>query len=313
MSTRQLPPVKANRHSSFVETGANYNHVLAPMTLYARRHFLATLAAAGLGMPQRAGAIADSATLEMIVENSGWGKAAPVDVRAVVLGSADEIWRHCQGQRIKPIHVYHRTDFPQTDFVHDWRGRIRIGLHSEDAHWAQMAFQFGHEFCHALAQHSAVALRGWHPPVHANLWFEESLCETSSLFVLRRLGAAWQQAAPRENWRSYAPALTRYASERLDKLEHQLPAGVSFPNWWRENEPALRLNAVLREKDVIVARQMLPCFEAEPAGWAAAAYLNLGAHQPEKPLAQYLGEWQNNCPPELRPFVGRIAALFLSA
>ena len=258
-------------------------------------------------------AIADSATVEIIVDNGGWGKAAPADVRAVLLTAASEIWLNCRGQRIKPIRVYHRTDFPQTDFLHDWRGRIRIGLNCEDGRWAQMAFQFGHEFCHALAQHSAIALRGWHPPQHANLWFEESLCETSSLFVLRRLAANGWQSAPYESWRTYAPAILKYAVDRLAMPEHQLPAGTSFPGWFRQNEASLRANAAQREKDVIIARQMLPLFEAEPAGWAAACYLNLGAHQQGKSLAQYFSEWLNNSPPTLRPFLSRLVALFPSA
>lgn len=277
---------------------------------YSRRRFLTTLAAASVAAPRLAHAIADSASLEIIVENGGWGKAAAPDIRAVLLSTANELWQHCPGQRIKPIRIYHRTDFPQTDFLHDWRGRVRIGLNCEDTRWAQMIFQFGHEFCHALAQHSSIALRGWHPPRHANLWFEESLCEASSLFVLRRLAVTWQQSAPYETWRTYAPAIGKYASDRLAKPEHQLPADTPFLAWFRQNEAAMRDNPVLREKDVIVARQMLPLFEADPSGWAAVCYLNLGTHQQGKSLAQHFSEWQNNSPPELRPFIGRLTALF---
>ena len=192
-------------------------------------------------------------------------------------------------------------------------GRVRIGLHSDDGHWAQMAFQFGHEFCHALAQHSAVALRGWHPPRHANLWFEESLCEASSLFVLRRLAATWQEHPPYENWRSYAPAMAKYAADRLALPEHQLPANTTFQEWFRQNESSMRANAALREKNVLVARQMLPIFEAEPTGWDAVCYLNLGAHLQGKSLAQHLTEWQTNSLTAVRPFVAKISGLFPNA
>ena len=277
-----------------------------------RRRFLAGLAAAGFGAPRWAQAATDTTSLEIVVDNGGWGKASTRDIRAVVLSAANELWQNCPGEHLKPIRVYRRIDYPQTDFIHDWRGRVRIGLNCEDNRWAQMAFQFGHEFCHALAQHSSVALRGWHPPRHANLWFEECLCETSSLFVLRRLAITWQQNAPYEVWRAYAPAMAKYADDRVALPEHQLPADTAFPAWFRQNEPALRESAVLREKNVIIARQILPLFEAEPAGWDAACYLNLGAHQQGKPLAQHLSEWQNNSPPALRPFLARLAALFLS-
>ena len=72
----------------------------------------------------------------------------------------------------------------------------------------------------------------------------------------------------------------------------------------------VEINPVLREKEVIVARQMLPLFEADPSGWAAVCYLNLGTHQQGKSLAQNFSEWQNNSPAELRPFLGRLTALF---
>lgn len=275
-----------------------------------RRRFLATLAAASVSAPRFAHAVADSSSLEILVDDKGWGKALPAEVRAVALSAASELWQHCPGQRIKPIRIYHRTDFPQTDFSHDWRGRIRVGLHCEDTRWAQMAFQFGHEFCHTLAQHSTVAARGWHPARHANLWFEESLCEASSLFVLHRLAATWQQNAPYETWRSLAPEMGKFAADRLAQPERQLPADTTFLAWFRANEASMRENPVLRDKEVIVARQMLPLFEAEPAGWMAACYLNLGARQQGKSLSQHFSEWQNNSPQALRPFLGRLTSLF---
>ena len=277
-----------------------------------RRRFLASLAVASLSTPRWARAAGDNASLEIIVDYGGWGNASTKDIRAILLSAANEIWQNCPGEHLKSIRVYRRGDYPLTDFVHDWRGRIRVGLNCQDTRWAQFAFQFGHEFCHTLAQHSTVALRGWHPPRHANLWFEESVCETGSLFVLQRLAATWQQNAPYETWRAYAPAMAKYASDRLAKPEHQLPADTTFAVWFRQNESALRVNSMLREKNVIIARQMLPFFEAEPAGWDAACYLNLGAHQQGKPLSQHLSEWQNNSPPALHPFLARLAALFLS-
>ena len=275
-----------------------------------RRRFLHAVTAAGLALPRLARAADESATLDLTVDKDGWGAASPVDVRTVMLAAAQEIWRGCSGQFIRPIYVYHRADFPMTDFMHDLRGRIRIGIASEDRRWAQMAFQFGHEFCHALAQHSATAKKSWHPPKHANLWFEESLCETGSLFVLKKLAVAWRTAPPYPNWQSYSGALTDYATERLARPEHQLPEGQSFADWFRGSENALRENPVLRAKNVIIARQLLPLFEAEPAGWEAVCYLNLGKREQGKPLRQVFAEWSAASPEKLRPFVGKVAKPF---
>jgi len=277
---------------------------------FSRRRFLVTLAAAGIAVPTAIKGAEETAELEILVDKDGWGAAPVPNVRALLLSAAQQLWRSCPDELIRPVSVYHRPDFPQTDFLHDWHGRIRIGLACEDAHWAQMAFQFGHEFCHALAQHSAAAKRSWHPPRHANLWFEESLCETASLFVLRRMADVWKTSAPYPNWKSYSGSLAGYATERLANPERQLPEGQTFADWFRSNEASLRENHAQRDKNVIVARQMLPLFEATPAGWDSVCYLNLGQRKDGKPLAQHLAEWQTATPAATKPFVARVAALF---
>jgi len=281
-----------------------------PRTPFSRRRFILTLAAAGIAGPTALHGANETAELEILVDKDGWGAAPVPNVRALLLSTAQQLWRWCPGELIRPISVYHRPDFPQTDFLHDWHGRIRIGLACEDAHWAQMAFQFGHEFCHALAQHSAAARRSWHPPRHANLWFEECLCETASLFVLRKMAEDWKTSAPYPNWKSYSGSLAGYAAERLAKPERQLPEGQNFGEWFQSNEASLRANHALRDKNVIVARQMLPLFEATPAGWDSVCYLNLGQRKDGKPLAQHLAEWQIATPAATKPFVARVAALF---
>jgi hypothetical protein len=52
------------------------------------------------------------------------------------------------------IDVYYRADHPQTDFKRPPSGRIGIRLSARDTHGAQYAFQFAHEFCHALANYN---------------------------------------------------------------------------------------------------------------------------------------------------------------
>lgn len=274
-----------------------------------RRRFLLTFGGVSV-WSSMAHAVDESATLEIIVDKGKWGTASPADIRTVLLGAAAEIWRNCPGQLIRPIRVYHRTDFPLTDFSHDLRGRIKIGLASEDTRWAQMAFQFAHEFCHALAQHSAAARRAWRTARHANLWFEESLCEVGSLFVLRRLAVTWQTQPPYPQWRTYAAAFGNYATDRLARPDHQLPDGVTFRDWFEHNESGLRLNGAMRAKNVVIARQMLPLFEAEPSGWDAVSYLNLGKRDAKKSLAKYFEEWRAAAPPAHSAFIGRIATLF---
>jgi len=159
--------------------------------------------------------------LDIRVQTNGFGKASPADITAVLQSAALEIWKHCSHTQLDGIDVYYRADHPQTDFKRTPSGRIGIGLSARDTHWAQYAFQFAHEFCHALANYSNDPQRSVRYPRHANLWLEESLCETASLFALRAMSRSWRTAPPYPAWRSYAPWFNDYVEHRLALPEHR--------------------------------------------------------------------------------------------
>jgi hypothetical protein len=248
--------------------------------------------------------------LDIHVQANGFGRVSSSDITAVLQSAAGELWRHCQGTRLGGIEVYHRADHPQIDPKRTPDGRIAIGLTAQGTHWAQYSFQFAHEFCHALANFGNNPQQLERFPPQANLWLEESLCETASLFTLRAMSRSWQTAPPYPAWRDYAPWLNAYAEQRLMLPEHHLPAGKPFVVWFRENEAALRQNAGLRDRNTIIAIRLLPLVEAEPRAWKTLAFLNHGSAGPNASLAQHLAGWRFRCPGDLRPFVTRLAAVF---
>lgn len=251
-----------------------------------------------------------SQPLAVHVQAGGFGKASSPDVTAVLESAAGELWRHCRGTRLDGIEVYHRTDHPQLDLKRTPDGRIAIGLTAQGTHWAQYGFQFAHEFCHALANYADKAGRLERFPPQANLWLEESLCETASLFTLRAMSRAWQTDPPYPAWREYAAWLNAYAEQRLALPEHQLPAGMAFADWFRENQAALRQNAGMRDRNTIIAIRLLPLFENQPRAWKTLVFLNRGSADANASLAQHLAAWRSRCPEDLRPFVTRLAAVF---
>jgi hypothetical protein len=248
--------------------------------------------------------------LDIHVQSNGFGRVSPTDITVVLQSAGSELWRHCRRTQIAGIDVYHRTDHPQMDFKRTPSGRIAIGLAAQDTYWAQYSFQFAHEFCHALANYANNPRQLVRYPPNANLWLEESLCETASLFALRAMSRSWRTAPPYPAWRSYAPWLNAYAEERLARPEHHLPAGTPFLVWFHEKESALRQNSTIREWNTIVALQLLPLFEAEPRAWETLTFLNRGSTNRNKSLAQHLAEWRSGCPEDLRPFINRLAVLF---
>ncbi|MGA7216130.1 MAG: hypothetical protein WBX20_18155 [Terrimicrobiaceae bacterium] len=251
-----------------------------------------------------------SRPLDIEVQATGFGKVSAADVASVLRSAAGEIWRYCPNARLVGIDGYPRSDHPQTNFERGPDGRVAIGLTARGTHWAQYGFQFAHEFCHTLANFGGNPQRFVRYPRHANFWLEESLCETASLFTLRAMSRSWRTAPPYPAWRSYAPWLNAYVEQRLALPEHQLPAGTPFIVWFKQSEPALRLNPALRDRNTIIATQLLPLFEAEPGGWEAVIFLNRGLPHGKGSLAQRLAEWQSQCPENLRPFLRRLASVF---
>lgn len=241
------------------------------------------------------------------VQAGGFGVASAADINAVLQSAAGELSRYWPRTQLPSIDLYHRPDHPQTDLRRSDEGRIVIGLAVRDNRWAQYAFQFAHEYCHALINYPNN--RGQLAP-HAqrpNLWLEESLCETASLFTLRALGHSWLVAPPYPVWRDYAPWFPAYARERLLLPKHRLPAGTPFIVWFRANEASLRRDGMNRDRNIIIAAQLLPIFEREPQGWGALAFFNSASNQS---LTQQFTDWRSRCPRELQGFVAKLAAVF---
>jgi hypothetical protein len=244
------------------------------------------------------------------VPAKGFGTASSADLTALLQSAAFEIWRYCPRTHLSGIDVYHRADHPQTDFQRTPNGRIAIGLAAQDTHWAQYSFQFAHEFCHALANYSNRPQRLARYPSHANFWLEESLCETASLFTLQAMARSWQTVPPYPAWQDYAPWLNAYLQQRLTLPEHQLPAGKPFLKWFQEHQSTLRQKSSIRDWNTIIAIQLLPIFAAEPRGWEALTFLNRGSPETNEMLAPHFVKWRSQCPEDLRPFVGKLAAVF---
>lgn len=284
-----------------------------------RRSFLKVLllaafpGARGMARTAVAGAPPAATGRELVlrIKLDGFGGANEADIKAVLRSAANEIWRHCPSTRFTPpgFEIYHNSKHPITHYQLSGDGYIVIGLAVEGNLWARFAFQFAHEFAHALMDHSNDAMKLWHQPEHANMWLEESICETASLFSLRAMARTWQTKPPYPNWNCYASALDDYATQRLADPAHRLPEGVPFAKWFAGVEPELRRKWT-RDKNSVIARQLLPLFEADPAGWEALPSLKLGAREADKSLAKHLTEWHTNAPAERRAFIASMAAVF---
>jgi hypothetical protein len=271
-----------------------------------RRTFLAGLALP-LVVAVRGRAVESAGRrLDFVVED-GFGGAGAADIEAVCRSAGESIWKHCPDTRweTRGFRIYHNDPYPITLDEHR-DGFLAIGLTPKGTFWAQFAYQFAHEFGHALAGHSNdfEKIRG--RDCGKNHWLEETLCEVASLFALRAMGETWKTKPPYPNWKSFAPHLTSYAQDRIDESQKSLK-GEAFPTWFRANETSMRDKSTIREKNNIVALQLLPLFEAEPAGWESLPWFRRGRADRDASLADHLSAWRTACPERLRGFVTKIA------
>lgn len=244
---------------------------------------------------------------------AGFGEVREADLRAVLTSAAESMWRHCSNTswEVSGFHVFRSHPNPITLHEHRPDGRIAIGLTAEGRHWAQFAFQFAHEFAHALAGHAGDWKMHWIGNHGANQWFEEALCETASLFALRAMSRSWTEQPPYPNWKSYAPALTKYAEERLTQCATVLAADAPFVPWFVAEIDSLRKAPTQRDKNLVVARQLLPLFEAQPAGWESLTALNLTRDRDlAKPFERHFADWIASAPESQRGFLAKVRSVF---
>jgi len=245
---------------------------------------------------------AEPARKSVRVEAAGF-EAREQDIAAVCLSALGELQRHCPELPIEKVVVVRGTKGPITLFQRNAQGEVVVQLDTGKTFWSQYAYQAAHEFCHV---HCA-----FRPGPTHNQWFEESVCETASLFCLRSMAKAWQTQAPYPNWTSYAPALAKYADDVIAKRTYKTELEAKgLPRFYRDHEAKFRANPTDRELNGAVALVLLPFIEAKPSSWAAFRWLNATPRPANEPFDAYLRRWEQHTPSEHQATVREVRKFF---
>jgi len=234
------------------------------------------------------------------VAAEGWGDAGVADITKVLASAGCSLTAHVPGLNLPPIEVSRSTSSPIVLYERGPAGEIRVQLNVEDRRWAQFSFQFGHEMGHIVC--------GTADYPNPNKWFEETVCEAASLFVLGRMAETWKTDPPYPNWKDYAGSLRKYRDERIAPAA--LPAGTTLAAWFRGQEPSLRKDGTQRELNLRMAAAILPLFEEAPERWGALTTLNAVRGDASRTFSRYLGDWSRSAAEKHRPFIARIADRF---
>lgn len=229
--------------------------------------------------------------------------ASEADIRAVCDSAAKQLWRHFPDYELEPFVVTRGKTGPIVLYDRNDAKEIVVKLDTGNTFWSQYAYQFGHEFCHILCR--------YRPNDGKNLWFEEALCETASLFVMRGMVRDWKKEPPYRHWADYRDSLREYADDvirKRDKVQQIYARGMA--SFYQDHAEELRKNPTNRELNGAMAIVLLAKFEAAPERWEAVRWLNHTAAPKDEPFTSYLKRWHEAAPEKHRAFIADIIKLY---
>lgn len=203
-----------------------------------------------------------------------------------------------ENQEDPPVFVSRHSDGPIVLYQRTPRGEVAMRLDSGDRYYAQLIYQFAHEWAHIRAD--------FQPVDHENKWLEETLCETASLFALRHLASHWKKQAPNEALKNYRKNLATYAASVMDTRESL--TRQSAPAFYRQHRKSLRQSATERSINGAFANLILPLFEAEPRHWETLATI---PREKGASLSQHFEQWRKSTPQKHHRFLRKLESLFL--
>ena len=216
--------------------------------------------------------------------------------------AADTLVEHFKGKKLLDIDV-RKGAWPFTVYGVNKRGHKAVTITPEGSIWNQQVYQFAHELCHTLCRHRNGDTR--------NLWFEESICEMASLYVLDRVGEGWKKNPPLAGYEGYAKHFTSYALNYKNKKNRKIPAGMTFAKWFKENRQKLiDGKGDARHLQGTIALHILPMVEKNPEYWGAFYYLDEGKTKEKISFEKFLQKWQKNSPRKYHSFIKNIGRLF---
>jgi hypothetical protein len=247
-------------------------------------------------------AIAKKAIPLYRIDASDFG-ASEADIRAVCDSAAQQLWQHFPDYDLEPFVVTRGKSGPIVLYQRNDAKEIVVRLDTSNTFWSQYAYQFGHEFCHILCRYRASDGQ--------NLWFEETLCETASLYVLRGMARDWKKEPPYRNWSDYRDSLREYADDVIRKRANvQKIYAAGMPAFYERHADDLRKEPTNRELNGAMAIVLLALFEERPERWEAIRWLNNTPAPQDETLAAYLSRWHAAAPAKHQPFVAEIAKLY---
>ena len=177
------------------------------------------------------------------------------EVVELLLNFVEDSYRQIGIESAKSVFVCHTTEEPMCCVISD--GNLHcIKLNTEGDYWCQWVYQFAHEYCHHLIDGS---LSGEWSDM---LWFEETICELSSLYNLNRM----IKFCMMNGLQGYAPSVDEYLRNLLTKNKDTCCL-YADGGCYKQYEDSLRVKQYQRDLYNAIAVMMYPLFMENPRLW----------------------------------------------
>jgi hypothetical protein len=236
------------------------------------------------------------------VEGRDWGDVETNEIHQVLKSTLSVFHPFSPTLQKHPIVVSTTANDPKVLYDLKDGHAYHIQLTAKNRHWCQYVFQFAHELGHIMCN--------FRKENNANLWFEESICEVTSLYALQEIGQKWDEISIDPNWRAYAQEFEKYRIHRIK--ESSYPENFQLTSLWNQNRSILSQNPHLRKQNIWVALTLYDLFDQNPTiAWSACFYLNNSPTHRKADFEQYLQNWKYACPERTqKEFVEKIISRF---
>lgn len=236
------------------------------------------------------------ATNIILTENAAFGNACYEVVRAL-LYMVDNNMMEAIGKpyfSTKQCVVVPTEDVPMCVNAGE---RHIIFLATKEDLWCQWVYQFAHEYCHHLIDGS---LSGKWSDL---LWFEETICELSSLYNLNKM----IEYCIDNGLQRYSPSVKNYLDNLLTKNNGAYKLSAEG-GWYKQYEESLKEEGYKRDLYNAIAVLMYPLFDDNPNLWKLI--LNIGDIRCWTSLEALFDHLEANADESYSESLGRMRKMF---
>ena len=232
-----------------------------------------------------------SAPIELAGE---WGASSPEDA-LVVLSRTREV---CLAGLTLPaddqpatLRVESRSSGPPYVWLQS-STRAHVVVDGTARDWSRMAYQFGHELGHVLAN-------SWQPdalPLRPSMWLEEALVEAFTLRGLALIADSWEQEPWLSGEADFSKDLRRYREFLIGGYRNGAAGSTQWLNgWFADNRTAVESSLGGRAAAGPALLMILGELVRDKGCVDDLGALNRWHGRTAVPLEDYLGLWGDSC------------------